>query len=847
MSVFIRDSRSTRSIVSNAGSSTTVVQSDDVTDVVDASQPISGVSCSGNSRIVSSGDIIVIKGEDGQDGDVPEHRWVGTALQFRQQGETWGPLVDLKGATSDSGPIGATGPKGDTGPVPDHRWIGSVLQFRLPNGDWGPAIDLKGTPGEKGEPGVDGVDGQDGAVGPKGDQGPQGVGATGAKGDSSYTWIKYSAVASPNASQMFDSMTDPVYVGISYNQSNAQGDGDPKEALPSEYQWNRIKGEPGTGGAQGIPGAPGADGTSFTWIGSFADYPTTRQNGTPLQDGDAFLHTGESKVYIYEAGSWFLMLESGSSGPIGPQGAPGGSFQYQGEFATAPTNPQINWLYKDTDSDIYYTFTGQSWEVATSDGKNTSDGADVGGGKRFFTTYSNQGPNPGRPLGDGNQGVWSTNPHDFTAGSITWVAQKLATDPALGIWELPINISSHGYVAPQGFRGSQTILVPIVNWGGVWDDAVASSACSGGAPTEWDIVTIYDLNDPEEQITKRWGYNSQTSQWEWLAYNHQFLGDVIVDGTLDAVAINAATTMRVGVGDNVGVVSGEGITRFWAGNENASVAPFQVRQDGSLIATQATITAAVTATSFNGNVIDSGNIVDDAITSSKIASNAVTADAILDGAVTNDAILNGALSGSKLVNETITATQLGPNSITTPKIATNAVTSDKIVANAITANEIASNAVTSAKITSNAITSDKIAANAITADKIDAGTISAAKIVSGSLAQVEAGSSTGDTATITFSTSSADSSSGILVFGELTATSGAASTKNLKLRYRRYNGSWSGWSTFKETSVNINGGGAVQLSGVLNLASGYTQYQIRTESNSTGVQGTAISGIMAVR
>jgi hypothetical protein len=43
------------------------------------------------------------KGDNGKDGQTPEHRWVGTALQFRRPDGTWGQLVELRGVRGPNG------------------------------------------------------------------------------------------------------------------------------------------------------------------------------------------------------------------------------------------------------------------------------------------------------------------------------------------------------------------------------------------------------------------------------------------------------------------------------------------------------------------------------------------------------------------------------------------------------------------------------------------------------------------------------------------------------------------------------------------------------------------------
>lgn len=55
-----------------------------------------------------------------------------------------------RGLTGVNGRDGLQGPKGDTGPMPNHRWVGSRLQFQLPSGKWGKLVDLRGPTGPSG-------------------------------------------------------------------------------------------------------------------------------------------------------------------------------------------------------------------------------------------------------------------------------------------------------------------------------------------------------------------------------------------------------------------------------------------------------------------------------------------------------------------------------------------------------------------------------------------------------------------------------------------------------------------------------------------------------------------------
>ncbi len=474
------------------------------------------------------------------------------------------------------------GEKGETGEEPEHEWQDTSLRFRRPDGSWGWLVDLKGDTGGKGDQGIPGPTGV-GIPGPAGNPGP-----------TQYVWAKYAATTNPAPDAMFNNPEGLDYVGLAYNRDVPEGTGDSAEFDYTQYSWSKIRGADGIPGTPGNTGEQGPAGTGFNWIGEFPQHPTEEDLGRPLKDGDTYLNTTDQKVYTY-AGGWHRMLESGGAGPIGPQGAPGGGFQYQGEFETSPPGALVNWLYRNINNDLFYLYEGGSWVVATSDGKDSPDGVECGNGLRFFTSYHDSETQPNRPTLDGDTVGWNPNPHSFQPGTIKWVSQKIATEPELGTWNDALDITSLGFRGPVGFRGSQSIMIPIPGWTGTWDDNIAAQACTGGAPQEWDVVTMYKSEDPAIQETRRWALNPQNNVWEWLEYNYVFLGDVLVDGTLDAQKINVNSTMTVGSGDNVGIVSGEDTIRFAAGNANKADAPYQVLQDGKLIATNADIQGHITA------------------------------------------------------------------------------------------------------------------------------------------------------------------------------------------------------------------------------------------------------------
>ena len=84
------------------------------------------------------------KGDRGEAGPRPEHRWDGTRLTVQSADGSWPENgVDLKGEKGD---------KGEIGPRPEHRWDGTRLTVQNADGSWPESgVDLKGEKGDTGE------------------------------------------------------------------------------------------------------------------------------------------------------------------------------------------------------------------------------------------------------------------------------------------------------------------------------------------------------------------------------------------------------------------------------------------------------------------------------------------------------------------------------------------------------------------------------------------------------------------------------------------------------------------------------------------------------------------------
>ena len=145
--------------------------------------------------------------------------------------------------------------------------------------------------------------------------------------------------------------------------------------------WTKItKGEAGYTPQKGIDyfdGSNGTDGTSIIWKGEFTDPPNNPENGW------AYYNITKKASYVYQD-AWYQMSIDGVDGQNGENGI---SIEWKGEFSSPPSNPQENWVYKDTDDHIVYIYKDAGWEPMVADGTNGVDGADGVDGLSVFITY----------------------------------------------------------------------------------------------------------------------------------------------------------------------------------------------------------------------------------------------------------------------------------------------------------------------------------------------------------------------------------------------------------------------------------------------------------------------------
>jgi hypothetical protein len=218
--------------------------------------------------------------------------------------------------------------------------------------------------------------------------------------------------------------------------------------------WTFIKDLTGPGGGNGTNGIAGTNGTSITWNGTFATFPSTNVNGY------AFYHSGNNRSYVRQDGAWYQMTIDGIDGINGSNGNNGLSIDYQGEFATPPSNPQINWVYRDTDNFAFYLYNGSAWVLMVADGNdgdNGTNGSNGANGQNVYITYHDSAiaTAPTKPVnGTGNASGWST----VSRATANWMSQKLATSSSTGVWGDPILIAGRdGTNGTNGTSGTNGI------------------------------------------------------------------------------------------------------------------------------------------------------------------------------------------------------------------------------------------------------------------------------------------------------------------------------------------------------------------------------------------------------
>ena len=189
-------------------------------------------------------------------------------------------------------------------------------------------------------------------------------------------------------------------------------------------------------GVDYFDGTDGDDGTSIIWKGEFSQAPVNPENGW------AYYNSQEGASYVYQNGAWYQMSIDGIDGQNGSDGL---SIVWKGELSAPPTNPEVNWAYKDIDDGKVFIYNGVGWELMVVDGSDGEDGADGADGLSVYIIYHDNVIEPPIPTGDGTTNGWHTD----ATKDVVWMSQKVSTDVSTGDWGAPIKIKGeNGTDAP---------------------------------------------------------------------------------------------------------------------------------------------------------------------------------------------------------------------------------------------------------------------------------------------------------------------------------------------------------------------------------------------------------------
>jgi hypothetical protein len=261
--------------------------------------------------------------------------------------------------------------------------------------------------------------------------------------------------------------TDPVYMSKRLFTSDGLDPQDATWSVPVIFVKNGdtgdtgATGDPGADGNSGIPGAAGVDGvdgvngadgvagTPITWVGDSPVPPLGAENG------DAYYNTTDKKSYVMQDSSWYQMTIDGTDGQDGTDGI---AIVWKGDSSSPPADPEINWVYKDTDNGIIYIWTGSAWEVMVLDGDDGQAGAEGADGLSVYITYHDDpadGDPPATPTSvEGNDNFWHTN----ATSASNWMSQKI-DDGTTTAWGAAIKIKGiDGESGVDGYNNATVYL-----------------------------------------------------------------------------------------------------------------------------------------------------------------------------------------------------------------------------------------------------------------------------------------------------------------------------------------------------------------------------------------------------
>lgn len=300
----------------------------------------------------------------------------GTSAEPTESNSDWLKQVS-EGATGATGPQGVPGAPGKDGKV-TYTWIryaNDVHGNGISNDPTGKTYIgfayNKATQVESNTP-TDYkwslIKGTDGVPGP-----------AGADGKTTYTWVAYSDY--PDGRDMYQLPNgNTKYLGIAVNKETAT-----EGSNPADYTWSLFKGSDGKDGLSVVGGGHWESGktpykantmVSFANCVFLSKVETSNppikiarfKNGAFRRKKDGgYILAGKSADWVVHE-DWDILLDG--------RELKGESFNFLGEFASHPANPQNGDTYRNTTDHCTYTYKDGIWKVMLEDGTDGKDGKD---------------------------------------------------------------------------------------------------------------------------------------------------------------------------------------------------------------------------------------------------------------------------------------------------------------------------------------------------------------------------------------------------------------------------------------------------------------------------------------
>ena len=121
--------------------------------------------------------------------------------------------------------------------------------------------------------------------------------------------------------------------------------------------------------------------------------------------------------------------------------------------------------------------------------------------------------------------------------------------------------------------------------------------------------------------------------------------------------------------------------------------------------------AVLSSTGTSPGAIDTGNLVDSAVTSAKIADGTIQTADIADSQITSAKIADGAVATADIANDAVTADKIADDAVGSAQIADDAVGSAQIADDAVVQAAVADNAIGTNQIANAAVTNAKLSSD----------------------------------------------------------------------------------------------------------------------------------------